>query len=101
MFLKNVKVFFNGLNSILNTISIRTRLTFFYSLSGFVLLTLLAIFLYWLTTNILYNADYQFLSDEIDTVQYILHNKAYNLSTLKQACVETPSERSRTIYRYF
>ena len=76
-------------------------MTFFYSLSGFLLLSVIALFLYWVTINILYKADYQFLSDEVDTVQYILHNKAYNLSALKQAVIDTPSERYGSIYRYF
>jgi len=61
----------------------------------------IALFLYWVTINILYKADYQFLSDEVDTVQYILHNKAYNVSALKQAVIDTPSERNGSIYRYY
>lgn len=94
-------MYWKSVKYLLRKISIRTRLTFFYSLSGFLLLSLIAMFLYWVTINILYKADYQFLSDEVDTVQYILHNKAYSLDALKQACVETPSERNHSIYRYY
>lgn len=95
MFLKNVR------QIIFSKISIRTRLTFFYSLAAFVLLTMIALFLYWESINILYKADYQFLSDEIDTIQYILHNNANHEAELKREVFELSVKPDNTLYRYF
>jgi two-component system heavy metal sensor histidine kinase CusS len=85
----------------LSKISIRTRLTLFYSLAAFILLTVIALFLYWESINILYKADYQFLSDEVDTIQYILHNKSVNQSELKREVLELSIKPDDTIYRYY
>jgi two-component system heavy metal sensor histidine kinase CusS len=95
MFLKNVKP------EILTNVSIRTRLTLFYSLAAFTLLTVIALFLYWETTNILYKADYQFLSDEVESIQSILQNKHIDLTVLKQTVIEVPTQSTDSIYRYY
>lgn len=91
----------NAKKEILDKISIRTRLTLFYSLTAFILLTVIALFLYWESINILYRADYQFLSDEVDTIQYILHNKSIDQSQLKQAVLECSKKLGDNIYRYY
>lgn len=95
MYLKNVKP------EILTHISIRTRLTLLYSLTAFTLLTVIALFLYWETTNILYKADYQFLSDEVESLQTLLQNKQINMTALKQSVIETPTQSTDSIYRYY
>lgn len=81
--------------------SIRTRLALFYTLGAFVLLTMVALFLYWLAINILYKADYQFLSDEADTIQYILETKPVDHIALKQAVVDIPNQPEHSIYHYY
>lgn len=95
MFLKNARP------GILNKISIRTRLTLFYSIAAFILLTVITIFLYWETINILYKADYQFLSDEVETIQHILQNKKINKAALKDEVINSPTQTSDSIYRYY
>ncbi|MBV9575658.1 MAG: heavy metal sensor histidine kinase [Gammaproteobacteria bacterium] len=82
-------------------ISIRTRLTLFYSLAAFILLTIISLFLYWETINILYRADHQFLANEIETVQYLFDNKSANMSDLKKEVIEIPSKINNSIYHYF
>lgn len=91
----------NGHDSILTINSIRTRLTIFYTLAAFVLLSLLTLFLYWVTINILYKADYQFLSDEVDTIQYILQDAPIDFNRLKQTVIDTPMQPDHSIYRYY
>jgi two-component system heavy metal sensor histidine kinase CusS len=95
MFLKSVKP------GIIKKTSIRSRLTLFYSLAAFTLLTLITLFLYWETINILYKADYQFLSDEVETLQYILQNKHPNLTALKQEVIDYPTKPGDSIYRHY
>ncbi len=81
--------------------SIRTRLTLFYSLAVFILLALAAIFLYWMTITLLYKADYEFLIDEIDTIQYITHTAPIDQEAIKEAVEIAPKEEDGSIYRYF
>lgn len=92
MYLKNV---------LKNKLSIRGRMTLFYTLAAFTLLTLITLCLYWETMNILYKADYEFLSDEADTTQYILNNNNANFAALKQEVVQIPIESANSIYRYY
>lgn len=58
-------------------------------------------FLYWETVNIIHKADYQFLSDELDSLQTILETKPINFSVLRQEIIENPTESSNSIYRYY
>lgn len=81
--------------------SIRTRLTLFYTLAVFVLLGLVTIFLYWITINLLYKADYEFLSDEVETIQYILENKSSDPNLLKHAVITAPVAAKNSMYRYY
>lgn len=81
--------------------SIKTRLFLFYSIAVFVLLTLFATFLYWVTINVLYKADYQFLADEVDTIQYILENDPVDMEALRQEIISIPIEPNGSIYRYY
>lgn len=95
MFLKNVN------SNLLSKISIRTRLTVFYSIAAFILLTVITVFLYWETINILYKADYQFLSDEVESIQYAMQNKQANLAALKKEAIASPTQAIDSIYRYY
>lgn len=81
--------------------SIRTRLTFFYTLAVFVVLTIIVLILYWTTIHLLYKADYEFLADEVDTIQYILEKNPINEIALKEAVVDAPLSPEGSIYRYF
>lgn len=81
--------------------SIKNRLIIFYSAAVFVLLTMFALFLYWVTINILYKADYEFLSDQVDTIQYIMKNKSYDKTALQNAVITTPTNQNDSIYRYY
>ncbi len=51
--------------------------------------------------NILCNADYQFLSDEIDIVQNILESKPDNLLALKQEINDIPYSSNNSVYHYY
>lgn len=81
--------------------SIRTQLTFIYSLSAFILLAIVALLFYWGMINLLYKADYQFLVDEVDTIQYIMENKSVDIPALRKEVIEIPSEHNTSIYRYY
>lgn len=81
--------------------SIRTRLTLFYTLAVFILLGLVTIFLYWITINLLYKADYEFLSDEVETIQFILVNKSIDQNQLNHAIITTPVAAKDSLYRYY
>lgn len=82
-------------------LSIRAKLTLFYSIAAFCLLAVITAFLYWESINILYKADYQFLADEVETIQNILKNKKADNSALKQAVITIPTQHGDTIYRNY
>lgn len=90
-----------SLKSAIKHISIRTRLTLFYALGVFILLGLSALFLYWVTIQILHKADYEFLADEVDTIHYILENRSLDLAALEEAVMTAPLQDSNSIYRYY
>ena len=81
--------------------SIKTRLIIFYTFAAFILLTLVALFLYWGTVNILYKADYQFLSNEVDEIQYLLNKKSFNSQVIQKEMAGIPVEPSGSLYRYY
>ncbi len=89
------------LKSAINHISIRTRLTLFYALGVFVVLGLSALFLYWVTLQVLHKADYEFLSDEVDTIHYILENKSLDMTALREAVITAPIQSHNSIYQYY
>lgn len=91
----------NDEKRLLRKISIKTRLTIFYSIAAFVVLTILSLMLYWQTINVLYKTDYRFLSDEVDTIKYILNNEPFDIRELKQAVIDAPTQTDRSIYRYY
>ncbi|EKD70213.1 MAG: hypothetical protein ACD_46C00599G0002 [uncultured bacterium] len=95
MFLKIVN------KNIFNINSIRARLTLFYASASMILLTIGAFFLYWITLNIIHQTDYEFLSDEADTIQYILENKSIDQQALYQAVIDAPQQMNGSIYRYY
>ncbi|VVC77293.1 Sensor kinase CusS [Aquicella siphonis] len=95
MFLKNVKPY------IRKKISIRTRLTLFYSLAAFIIMTVITLFLYWESVNVLYKADYQFLADEAESIQHILQNNKLNSNALAQAVIDVPAHHGNSIYRHY
>lgn len=88
-------------NAIENRLSIRARLTLFYSLAAFILLSIITLGLYWETINILYKADYKFLADYVETTQYILSNNHANLSALRQEVLDASLQNEESIYRYY
>lgn len=81
--------------------SIKTRLVLFYTFAAFILLSVIAIFLYWGTVNILYKADYQFLSNEVDEIQYLLQNQTFNPQAIQKKITGIPVEPSGSLYRYY
>jgi two-component system heavy metal sensor histidine kinase CusS len=95
MFWKNAKQYLR------DHTTVRARLTLLYSVTVFFILTILTLLLYWGIVQLLHKADYQFLTDEIDTIHYILENKSYNLPALKEAIVDAPAEDNDSIYRYY
>lgn len=81
--------------------SIKSRLTLFYGLATAVLLTFTALFLYFTTTHIMYQANQQFLSDEVDVLNNLLENKSDHLFALKQEVVEEPYTQTSSEYHYY
>lgn len=83
--------------------SIKYRLAFFYSVSVFVLLALIAVFLYWQMMNVLHKADYQFLDNQVEDIQELLEANQHNSidTTLKKVVIEDPLESTNIVYRYF
>ena len=81
--------------------SITTRLTLFYSLATFVLITLIALFLYGTTVHILHRANYQFLSNEIDILTKLLKKKSVNPLVLEQKVIEVPYTETGSVYHYY
>lgn len=95
MYWKNAKKIFSNLDSI------AARLTFFYAISIFLLLAIIASFLYWEMVNILYKADYQFLCDEVEDIRTILQDERIDFSELRKNVIEIPSQSNQSIYRYY
>jgi two-component system heavy metal sensor histidine kinase CusS len=93
-------MYLNNVN-FLNKVSIRTRFTLLYSIAAFSLLALITIFLYWESVNILYKTDYQFLSDQVDAIEYALENKQIHLADLKQQVIDEPMDTEGSIYKYY
>lgn len=81
--------------------SIKTRLTFFYSLTTMVLLIITSLFFYLTTLHILHKANQQFLSDEIGVLSNLLINQPNNLLTLKQEMIESTYMETQSEYRYY
>ncbi len=81
--------------------SIKTRLILFYTFAAFILLTVVALFLYWGTINILYKADYQFLANEVDEIQYMLQGDTFHPAEIKKEMAGIPAEPSGSLYRYY
>lgn len=81
--------------------SITARLTFFYSTTTFILLTIVALFLYGTTIYVLHNANHQFLSNEIDILKNLLENKPNNRLALEQKVVEVPYTKTGSVYHYY
>lgn len=94
-------MFLNRVKHFLASLSLRTRLTLYYSFTAFILITVIAFFLYWETMQVLYKADYEFLSDEVDTIQYILESNHYRNAALKKEILRVPNENPDSIYRYY
>lgn len=83
------------------SLSIKSRLILFYSLATIVLLALVAVFLYWTMLDTLHDADHQFISAEIDILQYLLDTKPDDLGALKQEVNESPYALRNSVYRYY
>lgn len=72
-----------------------------YSVAAFSLLTAITIFLYWESINILYKADYQFLADEVESLQYALSADTIDMDDLKQQVIHAPTQLDASIYKYY
>lgn len=94
MLLKNAKSVFSP------TRSITTRLTVFYAVATFILLVVIAIFLYLGMIGFLYQNDQQFLSDEIEVVQYLLGSQDHDQSALKHEVRDVPFVLAHSMYHY-
>jgi two-component system heavy metal sensor histidine kinase CusS len=94
MLLKNVKKFFS------TTRSITSRLTLFYAAATFILLSAIAIFLYFAMIGILYQNNSQFLSDEIDVIKYLLASDDRDRSALNHEVRDVPFVLAGSIHHY-
>ncbi|OGO91179.1 MAG: hypothetical protein A3F10_01775 [Coxiella sp. RIFCSPHIGHO2_12_FULL_42_15] len=85
----------------LNIKSITAQLALFYSIASCILLMIVAFSLYLAVIEVLHTTDAQFLSDEIDALQYILKNKPNDFKALKQEVKEIPTTSQKPAYRYY
>lgn len=83
------------------SISITSRLTLFYSLTTFILITVIAFVLYGTTIHILHRANYQFLSNEVDILTKLLMKKPINHLLLEQKVIEVPFTDTGALYHYY
>lgn len=81
--------------------SISSQLTLFYSLATFLLIAIISIFFYLGMIRVLYNADHQFLSDEINIIKNILKSNTNNLSSLRQEVTAIPYALDNSVYHYY
>lgn len=95
MCLKHVKKIFS------DTGSIAQKLTLFYAVSTFILITIIALFLYSAMVNILYQADNQFLCGEIAVIKNILKTKGNNTAALQQEVEDIPGSLKTSVYPYY
>ncbi|EKD72279.1 MAG: hypothetical protein ACD_45C00717G0004 [uncultured bacterium] len=95
MFWKNVK------KILAHTQSIKIRLILFYTIATTSLLICITLSSYWVMVSTIYQAEHQFLSDEIDILQHIIHKKQHDISALKQEITEIPFILDNSIYRYY
>lgn len=95
MSLKNVKKVFS------DSASISVQLTFFYSLSTFILIAIISLFFYLGVINFLHEADRQFLNDEINIIKNILESNPNNVVALKQEVVDIPYSLKNSAYHYY
>jgi two-component system, OmpR family, heavy metal sensor histidine kinase CusS len=94
-FLKNVKSILAGTNSI------ASQLTLLYTLATFITISIISLFLYWGMVHILYNADRQFVSDEIKIITSILQTKPNNMAALNQEIIGIPHSLQTSVYKYY
>lgn len=81
--------------------SIGIQLTLFYSILTFILVSLVSFILYIVMLNIFYEANRQFLSDEIEILQKLVKEKENNIEALKQEVIEIPSALRTSVYHYY
>lgn len=81
--------------------SISFQLTVFYSLATFLLVAVICLFFYLGMVHILYNADRQFLSDEINIIQNILKTRPNSLVSLNQEITDIPNTLKNSVYHYY
>ena len=81
--------------------SIKNKLIFIYTVAVFFILLVLALLLYWFNLNTLYQADYQFLADELTTLQYILQNRPFDQNLLSKEIYNLPKTTQQSFYRYY
>lgn len=95
MFLRSAKNLFSS------TGSISGQLTFLYSGTLFILITVSSFIFYLAMVNILYEAAHQFLADEIVIIQDILENKPGNTKALEQEVEDVPNALRPSVYHYY
>lgn len=88
-------------NADTHTGSITTRLTLFYSFATFLLITIIALFMYGTTVHILHRANYQFLSNEVDILRKLLQHKSVSRLVLEQKVIEVPYTETGSVYHYY
>jgi two-component system heavy metal sensor histidine kinase CusS len=81
--------------------SIYSQLAFFYSLGVVTLLVLIAFAFYWETQNVLNQADYNFVTEEANSIQSIMRDAVLDKQLLKKAVVDHPLRTRNSLYRYY
>jgi two-component system heavy metal sensor histidine kinase CusS len=81
--------------------SIQSQLLFLYSIVIVCILTLAAIGFFWEEQNIVNRADYNFIADEVNDIQFIIAEKSNDMDLLKQKIITKPLRTHNSMYRYY
>jgi two-component system heavy metal sensor histidine kinase CusS len=95
MFLKHVSTDFK------RTGSLKNKLTLFYTLAIFIVVTGIALFLYSAMMHILNKGYIDFFNDEIDVIEYILLTKPNDRMALTQEVQDIPGALQKANYPYY
>lgn len=81
--------------------SIQSQLLFLYSVAVVAILTLAAVGFFWEEQSIVNRADYNFIADEVNDIQYIIAEKGRDMDLLRQKIITKPLRTHNSMYRYY
>ncbi len=81
--------------------SIYAQLTFLYTIAIVSLLMLVAFAFYWETQNVMNQADYNFVTEEVGNIISIMSDDQQDSELLKKAVIDHPVRTRNSLYRYY